>query len=522
MPDNKHQNPTSADAVNLMNSVHQEDWFIFAYANLAAEQHRHFHTQTSSEISGFLNNHDINSLDDQQTNEFIQKTKLYQVLDFEHNSLDNNAYSTFVLTQRLYFTNRELLNKIAAIRARIAAKSQDQRNRENSQNLDLELSENLKQLQENLANQVKSIEQEIVDLNQRSQAIEESVKAFEARGLIKHLVVKNHSNGEKYIELADYAENGAKNFNRIIELFLNIFHNNTFIFRETLVPLGALSSFFGLVAMLKACRPNEMGIHEKINFTLEIITKVIFVAKESLEITGFWLKALEPILPFMPIVSIIGCTLAFNVSISNIIKINLEHNEKIDRLNKLLDQPDGWLTPGVKLKPNAQKIKDALMAKLSVQELCVKTNPEVIQALFTHEEFRNLSGLLVKHATAERNKQLVQNVITASMMLILVSAISIMFFVPAVGPILGISLTLTLIVSFIARTALNLTVLKPRETVKKSELQSSAHYVPATLTEKKSERTEQAIKKPRLIDLFKNDSDSGLKSSSKKPLNHHD
>ncbi len=482
----------TTDVVSIINSIHEEDWLIFAFANLGAEQHKKLHEETNSQIRDYLTNHDLKSLNDGEITDFINKTNLYEVLDFEESSLNNNPYSTFALTQRLYYLNHEQLKKISRLRLQI----QQAGDRNKQTNIDLraleeELARELTTLREKLAEQLIELQKEIADVNSRTKAISELVKAFEARGLLKYIRVEQGKNKQDILEIV---EDTAKAMNRVQNMFLDIFHHSTLFLKSDLLFISAFLNLLVIIAALICCRPSEMGIHDGLNFLFTMISKIIAFCKDALDLTGFFVAALKPVIPWLPVASMVSCFITFSVSISNIVKANLDYDKNTQLLDKLANDAENWLKPGTKLTPNEEKIKFILLSNLSIKQVCLETKPEAIKALFTHEEFiEKIQPELVKHAASQKNKVIYENFLTAGLMLFIIPALIVLFIAATPLPALSLIVALVLTANFIGRLILSETALKSKESFKHSALQS--HYVPAGLglDDKKGDKKPEPI-----------------------------
>lgn len=310
----------------------------------------------------------------------------------------------------------------------------------------------------------------------------------EARGLLTCIKAEK---GKTKGEIIELIEDALRTLNRTQYNLLKLIVDGDGLaclnFNFDLVCLSALPCVVSILLTLKSGLSQQMGVHQRLNFVLDIIIKMSFLGSDGIKIAYFYATSLKPVLEWLPGYSaLVGLALMI-VSGSKMVKIGSDYKKSIELLRGLAST-DGWLETGAQLSPDAMRAKKALLSNLSITEVCINAKPEDIHALFTHEEFKNIIyPELVRHAYREKMKA--TNLQACSYFLGLAIFCLCVLSLPTIGvgvvflPILD----LVLIANFVFMMTLA-KKLKPQETFELSGAQTSVHCISASLDDTKDHK----------------------------------
>jgi len=297
----------------------------------------------------------------------------------------------------------------------------------------------------------------------------ELTKAFEERGLLKHIAVKSNSNIGEYIELTT---GGIKNLNRLATLCVSFIHTASAAIQDLAILGGALH-MASMIATLVSVKPEQMGVHEKVNFAMTMLGKLMTTTNDALEITKGFLPALETSLSWLPLFSAAASMIMLGLSISNIVKANNDYKKDLELLEKFKQDKSPWLDEKAELSSDALRLKAVLLNNLSIKEICLKAPPLATKSLITQKEYEEIvEPLILKHAKEQKDIKIAKHAKNVGLAVALTVLSITMFCIPAVGPALAIAIAVVLITSFITNLILNNTVLKEKDRVSHYEAAS--------------------------------------------------
>ncbi|MBP9721628.1 MAG: hypothetical protein KBD64_00555 [Gammaproteobacteria bacterium] len=416
---------------------HAEDFLILEAACHIDSYHKELLAKTEKEISDFFaQSAALTVVEDKKYTEFSGFLELQYVLAMEE-IYQKNAYTTFLISQRLYFRNKKILEQIADARAK------SDRAAETSA---------LERLGAKLLKDTETIKKEMADLKLRAQGKEEVKAALIYRGLLaSELEISGLAQ-----EIIGISGGTIKSFSAITDLLIGFGKISREV--EHIKFLGIFFSVASLAAVLVSSNPKAMSKYSAATLLFGAIAEATGIVAE----TGELAKILGTTLAWTPIFGFIATGLTMAIAFSNIVKAQLDYEHSVQDLNKYVTTSAGgeeWLNSETQLSDEKEKLKKAILAnKVSIKSIC--SNP-IIKSLFTEAQFKSqLMPALIRHAQEERNKKIISNCMTIGTIMFGLAISIAVFAIPGIGQALAIATAVVMISVFVTRLVLNKTALK--------------------------------------------------------------